>query len=168
MMFWNNSYCYQKYYIPIIIWTGMKKWMVLLVIFCACLGQKSQFTVTNITFCASEPSDRAYDKQPDSVYTQGDMVWMYLEAFKFDYTETGSGYNVVFNVSLEVFNAQGTSVRSGTQIMEFPSKNEPVYVWFSFWIDSTDLPQGVYTVEMTITDTLSGDSAVTEGIFTIA
>ncbi|MGD2250485.1 MAG: hypothetical protein PVF58_18975 [Candidatus Methanofastidiosia archaeon] len=145
----------------------MKKWLLLTLLVCACLGQKSQFTVTDMTFCTSEPSDRAYDRQPDSVYSPGDIVWMYLEVFKFDYTETDSGYTAVFTVSLQVYNTQGGSVRSGTHPMETSFKGEPVYTWFKFWIDSTDLPPGVYTVELTITDTLSGDSAVTEGVFTI-
>lgn len=145
----------------------MKKWIFLILLVCACMGQQSQFTITDITFCASEPSDRAYITQPDSLYTQGDIVWIYLEAFKFDYTKTNSKYKAIFAVDLTVYTEQGKEIRSGTQHMEFPSKEEPVYVWFKLWINSTELSKGIYTVELTITDTISKKSAVSEGTFYI-
>ncbi|MGC1120865.1 MAG: hypothetical protein WBA22_07200 [Candidatus Methanofastidiosia archaeon] len=131
-----------------------------------CIGQE-KFTVTDITFCSAEPSDRSYSRNPNAVYTKGDTLWVYMEAFRFEYLEKGEGYVSYFDATLEVFDAEGTSQGEVTQSMEVPSDTKPVYMWFKFWIDTVDLGEGTYTVVVTITDTISKKSAVAEGTFSV-
>jgi hypothetical protein len=131
-----------------------------------CMGQE-KFTVTDITFCNAEPSDRSYSRNPDAVYTRGDIVWMYMEAFRFEYLEKEEGYVSYFDATLEVFNAHGTSQGEITQSIEIPLERKPVYVWFKFWIATASLGEGTYTITVTLTDTISKKSAVAEGTFSI-
>ncbi|MBU7015128.1 MAG: hypothetical protein HXS52_00860 [Theionarchaea archaeon] len=146
------------------------KWSVCLVLVAVfaigCLGQEN-FTVTDITFCNTEPSDRSYSRNPDAAYTRGDILWMYMEAFRFGYLEEEEGYVSYFDATLEVFDAQGISQGEITQSMEIPLERKPVYVWFKFWIATANLGEGTYTVTVTITDTISEKSAVAEGTFSI-
>lgn len=146
------------------------KWSVfavLVAIFVSgCIGQE-KFTVTDITFCNAEPFDRSYSRNPDAAYTTGDIVWVYMEVFRFEYLEEEEGYVSYFDSTLEVFDAQGTSQGEVTQSIEVPSDTKPVYMWFKFWIDTVDLGEGTYTVVVTITDTISKKSATTEGTFSV-
>lgn len=141
--------------------------MFLILIFsCGCVSQE-EFMLTDIIFCESQPADRAYEQKQDPTYVQGETVWIYLEAFKFDYTEEAYLYVVSFDVTLELFDEQGSFIRGGTERMEESSSEVPVYWWFRFWMDSGDLEEGAYIVRITMTDTLSGESATTENTFYI-
>lgn len=144
------------------------KWISLFtaVILCGCVGQES-FMVTDIVFCENEPFDRSYNQKIDAVYAHKDIVWIYIEAFRFSYTEEDLTYVAYFDTKLEVYDDQGTLIGEVTQPMEVPSQEELVYVWFKFWIDTIELKEGVYTAKITVTDTVSGETAVTEGTFTV-
>lgn len=140
------------------------KRIFLLIILCGCIGQQ-EFTLTDITFCAGEPFERSYQQKHDA-YMQGEIVWLYCEAFKFDYKEDHP-YVASFHTVLNVYDAEGTFIGEVAQNIEVPFQESPVYVWFKFWIDSSDLEEGVYTVQLTITDTVSRQSATAEGTFSI-
>ncbi|MBU7023671.1 MAG: hypothetical protein HXS40_05840 [Theionarchaea archaeon] len=146
------------------------KWSVcavlVAVLLSGCLGQE-KFTVTDITFCSAEPSDRSYSRNPDAVYTKGDIVWVYMEAYRFEYLEKEAGFVSYFDATVEILDADGTSQGEITESMEVPSDTKPVYTWFKFWIGTADLGEGTYTVVVTITDTVSRKSATTEGTFSI-
>lgn len=147
----------------------MKKHMVFFVVItflCACVGQET-FTLTDITFCANEPADRSYDQKLDPTYQQGETVWIYLEAFRFDYREEDQSYVAYFDTVFEVYDEKGNCIHQGIQQMEIPSRSTPVYVWFTFFIESEYLEEGIYTVRITVTDTLSGQTATAEGTFYI-
>jgi hypothetical protein len=149
----------------------MKRWIpfILIVVGCGCVGQEA-FTVTDITFCDSEPFDRTYSKNPDASYISGDIVWIYLEAFRFGYTEEMKGEDLIylasFESTLELY-YEDTYITGGSQPIEIASADVPTYAWFKFWIDTALLEEGVYTVSLVITDTASGESAKTEGTFTV-
>ena len=145
----------------------MKKWIVfgMLVIFCGCMAE--EYRLTELTFCDGEPFDRSYDQKLDATYTIGETVWMYFEAFGFLYEEEGSKYMVRVDANLEVFDDSGSSLGTFSQHLDIPSDVEPVYIWLKFWIDSTVLAPGTYTVQVTVTDTISGEAAVSEGTFTL-
>lgn len=123
--------------------------------------------LTDITFCVNEPADRSYEPKPDPTYIKGETVWMYLEGFKFRYKEEDYLYVISFDSRMELYDEQGNLIREGTQRMDMPSSKKPVYIWFTFWIDTSVLEEGVYTVRITITDRLSGRSATSEGIFSV-
>ena len=148
----------------------MRKWIfIMFVVLCGCIGQE-KLTLTEITFCTNEPFDRSYEQNPDAIYMQGETVWIYFETFKFQYTEEERQgvtiYSASFDVKLEVYDDDGIIVLKGTQPIEVASADELVYVWFKFWIDTNEF-EGVYTVKITVTDTLSEESAQTEGTFTV-
>ncbi|MBU6997906.1 MAG: hypothetical protein HXS41_11705 [Theionarchaea archaeon] len=136
------------------------------VIISSCIGQE-EFTVTDITFCNAEPFERSYNINPDAFYTARDIVWIYVEAFRFTSLERGEGYISCFDATVEVFDAQGVSQGDVIQSIEIPSDTEPSFVWFKFWIDTIDLNEGIYTVVVTITDAISGERAATEGTFSV-
>lgn len=146
----------------------MKKWIVLgiLIILCGCTAQGG-FTLTDLTFCDGEPGDRSYIENPDATYTQGETVWMYLEGLGFLTEEKDNKFVGSFDVELELFDDQGTSLGEFSQLLEEPSDEEPDYVWFKFWVDSSTLVAGMYTVRITVTDRLSGETASVEGTFKI-
>lgn len=148
----------------------MRKWtsvavVIILLAGCGCIRQE-KFTLTDITFCASKPADRAYDQKLDPTYVQGDTVWIYMEAFRFQSEEEGYLYVMSFDATLELYDAQGKFIRGGKEHIKTSSDREPVYMWFRFWIGTEDL-EGTYTVRIIITDTLSGESAASEGTFFI-
>lgn len=140
---------------------------IVLLLTCACLGQKPDFTLTDIVFCSNEPSDRSYEQKMDATYTYGDIIWLYLECFRFEYTESGDGYTSQFDTEMQVYDDTGTSIRKVTQSMDVPSQVKPVYVWFTFWIDTATLRAGTYTVKITVIDKIAGKKALSEGTFTI-
>jgi hypothetical protein len=145
----------------------MKKWIVLgmLVIFCGCMAE--EYMLTELTFCAGEPSDRSYDQKLDATYMKGETVWIYVEAFGFLYEEEGSKYMAKFDANMEVVDDSGSSLGTLSQHLDVPSDVEPVYIWLKFWIDSTALAPGAYTARITVTDLMSGEAAVSEGTFTV-
>lgn len=140
--------------------------LVITGILCGCAGQEP-FTTTDITFCVSEPFDRSYNQMLDAVYTQGDIAWIYMEVFKFSYIKEDLLYTAYFDTALNVYDEKGITCHEGTRSQRIPFQKEPVYAWFSFWIDTIKLKEGVYTVKITITDTISGETVVTEGMFTV-
>ncbi len=147
----------------------MRTWIplfLILIICCGCVAQE-KFTLTDIIFCENQPADRAYEQKQDPTYLQGETVWIYFEAFRFDYTEEEYLYVVSFDATLELFDEQGSFVGGTTERMEESSSEIPVYWWFKFWIESSDLGEGEYTVRITLIDTVSGESAATEGTFYI-
>ena len=135
-----------------------------------CIGQES-FMLTDITFCADEPYERIYEQKPDTTYVQGEIVWMYLEGFKFQYNEEQKDeltiYSASFEVTLKVFDSNGNVVLEGNQPIDIASAQPLTYAWFKFWIESKDFEEGTYTVQITAVDSLSGESATTEGTFFI-
>ena len=135
-----------------------------------CIGQES-FMLTDITFCADEPYERTYEHNPDATYVQGEIVWMYLEGFKFQYNEEQKDeltiYSASFEVTLKVYDSDRNIVLEGNQPIDIASAQLLTYAWFKFWIESKDFEEGTYTVQITAVDSLSGESATTEGTFFI-
>jgi hypothetical protein len=76
-------------------------------------------------------------------------------------------YVVYFDTEMKVYDAKGSTCHEGTRSIRIPFQEEPVYAWFSFWIDTIKLKEGIYTVKVTVTDTISGETVVTEGTFTV-
>lgn len=145
----------------------MKVWIplaVIVLVFCGCIAQE-KFTLTDIIFCASEPADRSYDQKHDPTYVPGETVWIYLEAFKFETREEGYFYVMSFDYTLEVYDEQGNYILGGPDHIEESSSEDPVYVWFRFWIETSGFEEGAYTVKIVMTDTFSKQSATSEGTF---
>lgn len=141
--------------------------LFVVILLLGCIGQKEPLALTDITFCAYEPGDRSYQQKLDAVYTYGDTVWMYLECFYFNYNKEGERYTALFDTKIEVYYEDGSRLGEVTQPVQISSEVTPVYTWFKFWIDTIDLRLGKYTVKITVTDTLSGQTAVSEGTFTV-
>jgi hypothetical protein len=148
---------------------AMRRWILILiigVIFCECLGQEG-LVLTDIIFCVSEPANRSYNQTPDPVYNHGDIAWIYCECFRFDYRKEDHKFVAFFDTKLEVYDSESNYIGDMRQSMEIPSTEKPVYVWFKFWIDTANLKEGAYIVRITVKDTLSGKSTVSEGSFSV-
>lgn len=143
-----------------------KEISLIIILICGCIGQEV-FTLTDITFCINEPFDRSYEQNRDATYVQGETVWIYFEAFRFETRQEENTFMAVFEMTLELLDSEGTVILKGAQHLDIPSEEEPSYLWFKYWIDTRDLEEGVYTVRITAIDNLSGESATSESTFSV-
>ena len=143
-----------------------KEISLILIMICGCIGQEV-FTLTDITFCTNEPFDRSYEQNRDAVYSRGETVWLYFEAFRFETKQEKDAFVAVFEITLELLDREGTSILKGAQHLDIPSEETPSYLWFKYWIDTQDLEEGIYTVRITAIDNVSGESSTSEGTFSV-
>lgn len=141
--------------------------IVCMELFTGCTGQEESFMITDITFCTGEPFDRSYEQNPDHRYAGGDLIWVYLECFRFDSMMDNGDSIAVFNITLEILDDVGACIQTGSQVIEVPTASTPVYAWLKFWISTDTMEEGTYTLRITVEDTISGEQATSQGEFTI-
>jgi hypothetical protein len=132
-----------------------------------CTQEEDSFMTTDITFCKDEPFQRSYEQNSDRTYCQGELVWVYLECFRFSVSEDNGEFNARFNTTLEIFDNTGTCVHRGSEPMKIPTTAHPVYIWLKFWVETDAFPAGTYTLSITVEDILTGDHSPSRGEFYI-
>ncbi|MBU7032932.1 MAG: hypothetical protein HXS53_10405 [Theionarchaea archaeon] len=136
-------------------------------IFTGCIGQEESFMLTDIIFCTDEPSNRSYEQNFEHRYVRGDILWVYLECFRFEPMVDNGTYVAVFDATLEIFDDVGTCIESGSQVIEVPTTAHPGYVWLKFWISTDTMEEGTYTLKITVKDTVSHEQATSQGEYFI-
>lgn len=136
-------------------------------LFSGCVGKEDSFMITEIIFCTDEPSDRSYQQKSDSTYTQGEIIWIYLECFRCEVTMDGEAYVAQIHTILEIIDDTETCMKTESQFMEIPTTAHPIYIWLTFRIRTDALVPGTYTLSLTVEDTLSGETATSRKAFSI-
>lgn len=129
------------------------------------------FEIPDIVYCATEPRGyRDYTEQPDATYTPGDDVWFYFEI---------PGISYRWEDDVKVLHLTGMETITGPDggtVYEQPIDNreeaEPgtdlsTYFLYDAVTTSTGVDAGSYSLELSITDELAGQTVTRTESFSI-
>jgi hypothetical protein len=133
-------------------------------------GTAQDLAIKHIRFVEDRPlAYRDYTEVPDATYERGEIVWIYFEGSNVTTEDAGDG-QVQLDVTLEmdVTNPNG-KMHSFTEEVDQPIAESMVEEQFYFWNFNPEAPAstGDYTVELRLTDDVTGDTADAEVTFTV-
>jgi PKD repeat protein len=124
----------------------------------------TNLSVSSMMFCSEVSSSGKCTVRENDCFTSGEDVWIYFEAIGFKQHKTNDGYEALINLQKVKHNdSKGTILLVTTDIEEKRITAETPPSVISFWFlvgkakQTAQLP--VYTVEVTVEDKLSGQTA---------
>jgi len=131
----------------------------------------SNFAFRRLVMCSTVRDLGDFTPQPNAIYHAGDIPWVYFEVRGFEQRKTGDLYEIWLQwTRLRFTDPNGKLMVDAPNVREHHENiQETVEPYVAFWIDigkaeSSD-PRGKYTVEITVKDMLSGDTAIESTTF---
>ncbi|MEO0190755.1 MAG: hypothetical protein ABIL18_07220 [candidate division WOR-3 bacterium] len=121
-----------------------------------------EFKITNLVICAEEPTEyMKYKEQPNATYKPGDVVWIYMNLPNVKYNTNPDGsYQIHIPEHLVVKSPKGEILLDLDLLPEplsFPKERDMTQVYLTNNINTiSDLEDGEYQVNITVSDKLSG------------
>lgn len=134
-------------------------------------GKEKNFGLSNLAFCSKEPMGYMnYTKQPDNTYSPGDRLWAYfnLNNQKYNLHSDGS-FEVRLESNMNVIKPEGGSMSFSFTLREnYPAHRNPENMYLTHYLTLPEnLPLGQYTLEVIVSDELSGENDSISGTFTL-
>lgn len=129
--------------------------------------------MSNIVFCSTSPEGyMKYKKQPETLYTAGDTVWVYLNIERVSFNPLAEGQREVWiKLLLRVKSPDGKDLLKKEVYNErkkFERKFDLSKMFLRVNIPTTPtIKAGKYTVEFRLIDNLSGKESKESSTFTI-
>ena len=121
------------------------------------LGQLSPLVVRNLAFCTEVASYGVITRFKETEFTPGQPVLLYAEVDNYKIVESTRGFQTALKSSYQIVDKQGAKMAGvEPQLMEEFCQNprRDYFVRYRLSLPKP-LPDGVYTLQLTIEDTLS-------------
>lgn len=121
------------------------------------LGQLGTLTVRNLAFCTEVSSFGVYTEFDTDTFTPGQAVLLYAEIENFTSEQTDEGYRTALHSSYQVLDADGKQVAEHEYaVTEDLCKNHRRDFFMRYFLRlPAKIPNGHYTLELTIEDALA-------------
>ena len=124
-----------------------------------------RLTLFTIAFCSEKPEAPKYKAKADNTYKTNEVVYLYGEIIGFKYKVINGELEYHLEATLRVINSEGKVIHTATETFRETTERPFAYVWH--WRKWKDLKAGDYTMEVTVTDKISGETASWEGEFRV-